>query len=257
MDTNINWKSFSPQSWKIGTLKGLFRRAFLVCSEQSGQNKEISFLKHVFTKINGYPSRVVNDTLYKVTKTINNEKELETRMNNVEPNNRDEPKVNKAKSDVFPYMTLPYKGQEGEKMMHKLQGFLKNKLPTEVKPRIIYKGQKIGSHFRIKDAIKKEHLSNLVYCHKTGTDTNDINYIGETNVRYETRTYEHSYTDKQSSIFKHAKTNNYTVSQNDFDIIEKGFNKKIDRKIAEALYIKDLKPTLNEQVKSYQIHLFN
>ena len=143
-DTNIymNWKSFSPRSWKIGTLKGLFRRAFLVCSEQSGQNKEISFLKHVFTKINGYPSRVVNDTLYKVTKTINNEKELETRMNNVELNNRDEPKVNKAKSDVFPYMTLPYKGQEGEKMMHKLQGFLKNKLPTEVKPRIIYKGQK-------------------------------------------------------------------------------------------------------------------
>ena len=89
------------------------------------------------------------------TKFIKNEKELETRMNNVVLNNRNEPKVNEAKSDVFPYMTLPYKGQEGEKIMQKLQGFLKNKLPTEVNPRIAYKGKKIGSHFRIKDAVKK------------------------------------------------------------------------------------------------------
>jgi len=37
-DSNIyiNWEAFATRSWKIGTLKGLIRRAFLICStEQS------------------------------------------------------------------------------------------------------------------------------------------------------------------------------------------------------------------------------
>ena len=46
-DTNIymNWNSFAPRAWKIGTLKGLIRRAFIICSTEESRNKEISFLK--------------------------------------------------------------------------------------------------------------------------------------------------------------------------------------------------------------------
>ena len=71
-DTNlyINWKSFSPASWKIGTLEGLFRRAHLICSDETGLNKEIGYLKHVFAQINSYPSRIVHDTLRDVIKTM-------------------------------------------------------------------------------------------------------------------------------------------------------------------------------------------
>ena len=47
------------------------------------------------------------------------------------------------------------------------------------------------------------------------------------------------------------------MSGDDFQIIEKGFNNVVDRKIAEALYINDLKPKLNEQVRSYKLNLFN
>ena len=67
-DSNIyiNWDAFASRSWKIGTLKGLFRRAFTVCSTKESREKEISYLKKVFTKINGYPSRVVTDTLHEV-----------------------------------------------------------------------------------------------------------------------------------------------------------------------------------------------
>ena len=72
-DSNIyiNWEAFASRSWKIGTLQGLLRRAFLVCSTKEAQDKEIKFLKHIFTKVNGYPSRVVNDTLHKVRNKIN------------------------------------------------------------------------------------------------------------------------------------------------------------------------------------------
>ena len=74
-DSNIyiNWSAYASRTWKIGTLKGLFRRAFMVCSTKAAQLKEIQFLKNVFTKTNGYPSRVVNDALHQVRNKINSE----------------------------------------------------------------------------------------------------------------------------------------------------------------------------------------
>ena len=44
----------------------------------------------------------------------------------------------------------------------------------------------------------------------------------------------------------------------DFKIIDENFHKnKRKRKIAEALWIKDLRPTLNTQEKSIQLKPFN
>ena len=88
-DTNIfiNWKSFALRDWKIGTLKGLFRRAYLVCSEEEGLNKEIKYLNFVFTKVNGYSSRMVYNTLQDVIK------KMERESNRV---NREETPVNNS-----------------------------------------------------------------------------------------------------------------------------------------------------------------
>ena len=50
---------------------------------------------------------------------------------------------------------------------------------------------------------------------------------------------------------------NKNVNTIDFKIIEKIFHdNKQKRKIAEALWIKDLRPTLNTQEKSIQLKLF-
>ena len=46
----LHWKSFAPDIWKIRTLKGLFRRAFKICSKDEASDKEIKHLKFVFTK---------------------------------------------------------------------------------------------------------------------------------------------------------------------------------------------------------------
>ena len=84
-----------------------------------------------------------------------------------------------------------------------------------------------------------------------------MHYIGETKVRFETRTNEHAVSDKNSSVYKHAATHNYSIQKDNFKILETGFSKTLDRKIAESIYIKELKPSLNEQIQSYSLKLFN
>ena len=163
-------------------------------------------------------------------------------------------------TDKFPIICLPYKGKKGEGILRELKGTLNKYLPKQVKPRIIYKGTKVGSFFRTKDVVKKEHLSELVYGYFDNYNSSNeeiIKYIGETNVRYEKRTDEHMTTDKNSSVCKYLKENKIQATKTNFKILEKGYSKSVDRKLAEALYIKELKPILNEQVKSFKLQLFN
>ena len=257
-DTNIylNWKSFAPNIWKIGTLKGLFRRACLVCSTKTALKNEIKHLKYVFTKVNGYPSRVVNDTLQDVIKKIERENTLEQGSNDISPGNQ--PDDGTEEVEVTPFFCVPYKGRQGEILLRNFKGFVNKMFPTRVKPRFIYQGRKLGSFFPIKDKINREHQSNLVYGYSTAnSESHKIDYIGETSVRLGARIHEHIVTDKKSSVFKHIQSNNIEGSGDDFCVLGKGFNKTLDRKIAESLYVKQYKPFLNEQSDSYKLKLFN
>ena len=254
-DTNIylNWSSFAPETWKIGTLKGLFRRAHLICSTEAGLNKELKHLKYVFTRINNYPSKVVNNALHQVVKTLERERSMET-----VPQLTSEPSPSNESAeedDVFPYMTLPYKGQKGEDIIKTLSGHLSKLLPKNVKPRITYKGKKLGSHFAIKDPVPNEHLSDLVYGFYDDKDHKEIHYVGETKVRFGTRVHEHCETDKTSAVYKFKSSKNIQISKDNFKVLESGMSKAVDRKLAEALYIKQLNPTI--KVKCFNLKLFN
>ena len=164
-----------------------------------------------------------------------------------------------SKEDIYtPYLCLPYKGRIGEEVVQTFRNVLTKTLPKNVKPRITYQGKKIGSFFRIKDKIPLEHESNLVYAFKPKGSTNEsTDYVGETKVRFGTRTDQHCYTDTESSVYKHKVEKNLQISPDDFEILDKGFSKDVDRKLCEALYIKDLDPILNRQKKSYNLLLFN
>ena len=262
-DTNVylNWKSFAPKAWKVGTLKGLIRRAFIICSTEEYKRKEVTFLKNVF-KQNGFPSRVIN-------KVVN---EVENKMSSVngpattssQNSSLVIPTVSavtnqQAKQDAYtPYICLPYKGIFGEKIVRRFRTILTNVLPKDINPRIIFKGKKLGNCFRVKDKVPMEHATNLVYAFKPTHDLRkNTQYIGETNVRFETRTHEHIHTDKASSVYKYKVENNLNISESDFEILDKGFGKSLDRKLAEALYIKEMDPVLNRQRKSFTLHLFN
>ena len=229
----------------------------MVCSEPEGLNKEITHLKHVFTKINGYPSRIVHNALKKVSSTIERERQLEQVSSENETPSSTSSNQGSKKEEVFPYLCLPYKGKEGETIVNRLRTRICKSLPKEVKPRCTFKGKKIGSFFTLKDPIKREHKTNLVYGFSNSDNPKQVQYVGETNVRFETRCHEHSSTDKQSSIYKYVTDNNYAINQDDFKVLESGYNKVYDRKIAEAIYIKETKPPLNLQTRSYELKLFN
>ena len=247
----MNWDSFAPRSWKIGTVKTLFRRAMDVCSTEASLQKEILFLKRVFIKINGYPSRVVN----KILRNIQENRRKQTGTT-VTPREGGEVEV-PTQEDIFHHLCLPYKGKEGENIVNKFKSQINRVLPKNVKPRFIFKGKKLGSYFPIKDKVKAEHLSGLVYGFHENPDSRTASYIGETKVRFGTRINDHLHSDKNSNVFKHIRKDHLEVSNENFRIIESGFQNTVNRKLAEALYIKEHHPPLNEQVKSYKLHLFN
>ena len=270
-DTNIylNWSSFAPRPWKVGTLKGLIRRAFTICSTEELRKKEVSFLKKVFTLINGYPSRVVNRIVHEVQSKMTTESRSPVKSP-ADPNVNSpvNPYVSSPvtdsvtgnnKEEVYnPFICLPYKGAKGEEIVKSFRNVLRRVLPNNVRPRIIYKGTKLGSCFRIKDKILEQHETNLVYKFPSSGVLNETTkYVGETKVRYGTRKYEHCHTDQASSIYKHKTAENINVTESDFQILDKGFSRTVDRKLAEALYIKELDPILNRQKKSFTLHLFN
>ena len=261
-DTNVyvHWKAHAPKIWKIGTLKGLFRRAFLVSSTDESLKIEIDYLKQVFTKINEYPKTVVENTLKCVRDKVSEEmrttagNDVDLNVNTVETANEG---LSRSPLPTYPHIILPYKGFKGEQIIKNFKNVLSSFLPENVIPRFIFKGQKLGSFFPLKDKIDERHKSGVIYGYQIPNDnTNAYHYIGETSVRLETRIHEHTRTDKNSAIYKHAQENNYTASQSDFSVLAQGYNKWLDRKLCESLFIKDNKPILNAQKNSYNLELF-
>ena len=63
--------------------------------------------------------------------------------------------------------------------------------------------------------------------------------------------------DKKSAIRQHCKKCRHGGKSSDFKIIGTGYRSTVHRKLAEALYIRDLKPTLNKQRDAFKLHLFN
>ena len=76
--------------------------------------------------------------------------------------------------------------------------------------------------------------------------------VGETAQRKVVRTEEHSDVDKQSSTTKHPR-----AKDEDFEILASNHPDRRRRKLAEAMYIRDLKPSLNQQKESYKLVLFS
>ena len=160
--------------------------------------------------------------------------------------------VGRSKDQVVkPFISLPYKGKEGDKIVSQFRSALVKALPSHIKPQFTYKGKKMGSYFRLKDKVASEHQSGLVYAFKRDK------YVGETKVRYGDQIDQHCHTDKKSAVYKFKVENQIQVSKDAFEILDMGYFNTLNRKLAEALFIKELRPGLNEQVKSYRLNLFN
>ena len=121
----------------------------------------------------------------------------------------------------------------------------------------MHSGTKLGSNFQIKDKTKFDHKHDLVYYVKCPECQED--YIGEIGRRLHERICDHSGKDSKSHMLKHSLENNHKqVCFEDFRILRNGYtNSKIKRKISEALFIKELHPSLNTQETSVLLLLYN
>ena len=102
-----------------------------------------------------------------------------------------------------------------------------------------------------------EFKHDLVYYFKCPECQED--YIGEIGRRLYERICDHRGKDRKSHMLKHSLENNHKqVSFEDFRIFRNGYtNNKIKRKISEALFIKELRPSLNTQETSVPLLLYN
>ena len=69
---------------------------------------------------------------------------------------------------------------------------------------------------------------------------------------------QHCNTDKLSSVYRYKQAQGIEISAENFEVIEKGYPRLIDRRLAEAMYVKEYnEPELNRQKKSAKLLLFD
>ena len=97
-------------------------------------------MRKTFHDINGFPNWVIDNIISEVKSKQNQD------------NAQNSQTVNDQESDSKTvFMTLPYKGDKGVKLVQKLKRTAKKFLPPNIKPVFAFKSKKLASHFKIKD----------------------------------------------------------------------------------------------------------
>ena len=144
-------------------------------------------------------------------------------------------------------------GEKGENILKTL----KRKIPEKIRPRLVYQGTKLASFFSTKDKVDPLYASNIVYYYKgSGSEERD-DYIGETKARLGSRINQHIKSDKESAIFEnYHKKNIAPPTTSDFSVLARNYENRLKRRMAESLFVKEKKSTLNRQKDTYQLRLF-
>ena len=246
----MNLNSFSPQTYKIGTLRNLIRRAMMVCSDTNDLGTKRKHLQTVFCEINEYPTKIVK-------KIIVEEKERhqeKTQEPSTTPGSNDETTTEDEKTI---YINLPFAGPNGETLVRKLRQQIERK-SSNLKISVTYTPTKLGSRFVVKDKTKNECLHNVVYHVKCGNKKCKSCYVGQTKCRIIKRTLQHNSKDNASHVLIHSKaTKHRRVSMENVKILGRRYKSDFKRRISESLFIKQLKPDLNKQKDAFKLKLYN
>ena len=122
-----------------------------------------------------------------------------------------------------------------------------NKLQT------CFSGTKLGSKFKIKDNIAKDHKHGVIYEVNCQSKRCNANYVGETSRSILVRAEEHAGKDINSHMYQHTIK---PVTIKDCSTSYSNESLFYNRKIRESLFIKSIKPSLNVQGKSAPFKLF-
>ena len=126
----MNWKSFSPNNWKWGTLKTLVTRAFDICSTDEYLKEELEHIRKVFHYRNNYPLWVIN-------KVIDDAEKIPLANENDSSNN-----------EKIHCLMLPYQGDKGSNLLKSMKRYVSKLLPEHTKLEITFTDKKLNSCFQ-------------------------------------------------------------------------------------------------------------
>ena len=112
-------------------------RAFQICNKPYFLTAELDHLKMVFHTINGYPLKVINQSIKEVKRKL----QTQTETN---PNESEEPKPVEAK------IILPYAGIKGEIIVKEINKSVKKAFDNRAIAKVAFKGKKLTSFFSVK-----------------------------------------------------------------------------------------------------------
>ena len=183
----LHWNSFAPRTWKRGKLRTILIRAYKICSSKELLQSELEQIEEEFTKINGYPKWVFDQANEECRVPRNGDYD-----NNVTANNEYIITTHR--------LVLPYKGEQGQKIIKSVNNYVKRLLPQNHTAQNVYKNRKLGSAFDIKDQTKLEHKHDLTYLVKCLENTYSETYLGKTGRRLKERILEHAGKDNKSHV---------------------------------------------------------
>ena len=203
--------------------------------------EELEHIRKVFHHRNNYPLWVIN-------KVIDDAKKIPSANESDSSNNE---KIHR--------LMLPYQGDKGSNLLKSMKRYVSKLLPEHTKLEITFTGKKLNSCFSIKNRRKSEHQHDLVYYVKCTESSCCDTYAEETGRKIRDRVKDHSGRDHASyMVKKNIKISHTDVNTANFEIIDTNFsNNKRKREIAESLWIRDRRLTLNVQEKLIPLKLFN
>lgn len=144
----INWHSYSPKSWKVNTLRNMFKRATYICSTEEKLDQEMKHLESAFCDINDYPPKLVK---YVISDELKKYREPSQADDDTTTGNR----TNEDDTRTI-QLNLPFAGDKGDILVKKMRKAIAFKC-SNVKIRLTYTPTKLGSRFQVTDKTKFDH----------------------------------------------------------------------------------------------------
>lgn len=238
----LNYHSITPDQYKSGVIKTLLHRAYKISSDWITFHKEVMRIQQLLTN-NNYPMEVIEKEV----------KKFMDRKQNSQCNNN----LNTNKIELFYRNQMSSSYKHEEKQLRKIIKENVNPVApsTQVQLRIYYRNRKLSNLF-IKNSPRNDSSDfNVVYQYTCPSEQCQLahTYIGYTECTLKQRMTYHC---TCGSIKNHNKTaHQKKICTKELlestTILRKESNKE-ELMIAEALLIKEKKPTINLQNDGFQ-----
>ena len=243
----LNGDSECPQRYKDSTIGAYIRRALTHCSTWTQVHQEIDRASQVLSN-NGFG----NNDIQRVTKKI---------IDNWYKDNSENQQGQEI-IKVFYRSLFSSAHEEDERIMKKIfKKNIKAVNPTTRIQLVIYYKSKKTSHLLLRnspphqeqDALQRSHVIYRYSCKRGNCAALPTTYIGMTTMKLADRLKSHKYAGAPKNHMRHEHHENITKEhlEGNTEVLA-SCNDKKRLQILEALYIKEIKPTLNVQALDLQ-----